>query len=79
MLLAAWRGQRERTEELRAAMIQAGEEADDDTWCTAAPSGYANLLQKTTDVAGAATWATSSAHETRRILRAIRRRLSPRG
>lgn len=29
-----------------------GEEADDDTWVTAAPSGYSNLLQKACGVAG---------------------------
>ena len=30
----------------------AGEEADDDTWTTAAPASYTNLLQKTAGVAG---------------------------
>lgn len=33
----------------------AGEEADDDTWCTAAPASYTGLLQKTAGVAGTNT------------------------
>lgn len=32
-----------------------GEEADDDTWCTAAPTDYGTLLQKTSGVTGAAS------------------------
>lgn len=35
--------------------VQAGEEADDDTWCNNAATGYTNLLQKTTDTSGAVT------------------------
>lgn len=35
--------------------VTAGEEADDDTWGGAAPTGYTNPLYKTTDIAGAAT------------------------
>jgi hypothetical protein len=34
---------------------QDGEEADDDTWCNSPPTGYGNLIQKTSDIAGAAT------------------------
>lgn len=37
-----------------ACFRQAGEEADDDTWCTAAPTNFTNLLQKTSGVGGAA-------------------------
>jgi len=37
-----------------ASVLQTGEEADDDTWATAAPTNYTSLLQKTTDVAGLA-------------------------
>jgi hypothetical protein len=32
--------------------MQDGSEADDDTWCTAAPTGYTGLVQKTTGTAG---------------------------
>lgn len=32
--------------------VQAGEEADDDTWCNNAATSYANLLQKTTGTGG---------------------------
>ena len=32
-----------------------GAEADDDTWCTAAPTSFTGLVQKTTGTAGAAT------------------------
>jgi hypothetical protein len=35
-----------------AAVLQTGEGADDDTWATAAPTNFTNLLQKTTAVAG---------------------------
>lgn len=38
-----------------AAFQQEGEEADDDTWCNSAPSGYGNLVQKTCGTAGGAT------------------------
>jgi len=38
-----------------AGFEQDGEEADDDTWCTAAPTNFTNLIQKTTGVGGAAT------------------------
>lgn len=34
---------------------QAGSEADDDTWCTAAPTNYTSLVQKTTGVTGVPT------------------------
>ncbi len=37
------------------AFHQAGEEADDDTWCTVPGGGYGNLAQKTTGTAGTAT------------------------
>ena len=35
-----------------AGFAHDGEEVDDDTWCTAAPTNYTNLLQKTTSNAG---------------------------
>lgn len=35
-----------------SAFGSAGEEADDDTWCTAAPTNFTNLLQKTSGTAG---------------------------
>jgi len=41
-----------------STFYQAGEEADDDTWCNAAPSGYSGLVQKTTGIGG--TPATNS-------------------
>lgn len=34
------------------AFVQDGEEADDDTWTTATPTNYGNLVQKTCGVAG---------------------------
>lgn len=37
------------------AAVTAGEEADDDTWGGAAPSGFGNAVYKTTDIAGVAT------------------------
>jgi hypothetical protein len=37
-----------------AAQVQ-GEEVDDDTWCTAAPTDFTNLVQKTSGTGGAAT------------------------
>jgi hypothetical protein len=36
------------------ACVQAGEQADDDTWANTAPTNYTNLIQKTTAVAGTA-------------------------
>lgn len=44
-----------------SAFYQAGEEADDDTWTTAAPTNFTNLLQKTTGIAGAVTLNSSVA------------------
>lgn len=38
-----------------ACFRQAGEEADDDTWCSAAPTNFINLIQKTTGTGGAAS------------------------
>jgi hypothetical protein len=38
-----------------ASVHTAGEEADDDTWCSAAPTNFTNLLQKTSGVGGAAS------------------------
>ena len=38
-----------------AAFRQNGEEADDDTWCTAAPGSYTNLTQTTSGTAGVAS------------------------
>jgi len=35
-----------------ACFARSGEEADDDTWVTAAPSGFTNLLQKACGIAG---------------------------
>ena len=40
-----------------------GEEADDDTWTTAAPAGYSNLLQKTAGTAGTNTSAVLATAE----------------
>jgi hypothetical protein len=37
-----------------AGFVQDGSEADDDTWCSAAPTDYTNLIQKTTDTGGVA-------------------------
>lgn len=44
-----------------AAFQQNGEEADDDTWCTAAPTSFGNLVQKTTGAAGLANTNRSGA------------------
>jgi len=44
-----------------ATFVQAGEEADDDTWCTAAPTSFTNLIQKTSGTGGAATSNVSGA------------------
>jgi hypothetical protein len=49
----------------------AGEEADDDTWCNNAPTNYTNLLQKTGGIAGtnlggiiaSAEWTNNAASE----------------
>jgi hypothetical protein len=38
-----------------ATFRQAGEEADDDTWCNSAPTNFTNLVQKTTGTTGAAS------------------------
>lgn len=38
-----------------ASFRQAGEEADDDTWCTGFPTNYSNLLQTTSGTGGAAS------------------------
>ena len=45
--------------------VNAGEEADDDTWCNNAATNYANLLQKTTAIALTATTNCSLASCTR--------------
>ena len=44
-----------------SAFGQAGEEADDDTWCTAAPASFGNLTQKTSGTTGLASVNTSVA------------------
>lgn len=50
-----------------AGFAQAGEEADDDTWCTAAPSSFTNLVQKTTGIAGTASTNASLACAERQL------------
>lgn len=49
---------------------QAGEEADDDTWTTAAPGGYTGLLQKTCGTAGGASSNVSMGSAHRQIANA---------
>ena len=50
-----------------AFVRQAGEELDDDTWCTAAPTDFTNLLQKTTGTGGAASTNCSAASAERQF------------
>lgn len=38
-----------------ACFVTEGEEADDDTWCNSGPSGFGNLIQKTSGIGGAAS------------------------
>ena len=49
------------------AMRQAGEEADDDTWCNSAPTNYSGLIQKTSGTGGAAASNTSLAAAYRQL------------
>lgn len=50
-----------------AMFRQAGEEADDDTWVTATPTNYGNLIQVTSGIAGAASTNCSAAAADRQV------------
>lgn len=50
-----------------AMFRQAGEEADDDTWCNSAPTNYTNLIQVTSGIAGVASTNCSAAGAERQI------------